>query len=224
MAFKGVDIRQSGDRILFRALLQDDAGALVTTGTTVLKLYELQSDGTLFSYDFNDDTFKSGALTTETLAMTHRQGDNSTTNTGLWTVAHATLTDFVAGNIYFAMVNNVLATPADQIREFQFAGAGVGPENALTAYDPPTKTEMDNSFATTDAKLARVFGLCLGNMVEDDIARDGDDNKTQSVLYLYDSKANAVTHDKITGLVGKYEANFTYAAALLSLMRVTEEA
>ena len=120
MAFRGIDVRETIDRLLFRALLQDSDGALLTSGTTTLKLYELQDDGTLESYDFNDNTFKTGALTTETLAMTHRQGNNSTTNTGLWTANLTTLTGFTPGNIYFAMVNNTGAFPVDQQREFQF--------------------------------------------------------------------------------------------------------
>lgn len=124
MTFRGVNIRETGDRILYRALLQDSAGALVTSGTTTLKLYELQNDGTLNSYDFNDNTFKAGALTTETQAMTHRQGNNGTTNTGIWTWAQTTLTGFVPGAICFALVNNTNASPVDQVREFQFGGGG----------------------------------------------------------------------------------------------------
>ncbi len=118
--FKGVDIRQTGSQLVFRALLQNSSGALLTTGTTTLKLYEVQSDGTLKSYDFNDNTFKTTALTTETLALTHRTGNNSTTNTGVWTAALATLTGFTAGAVYLALVNNSGASPTDQAREFQF--------------------------------------------------------------------------------------------------------
>jgi len=124
MAFRGIDIREAGDRILFRAFFQDGAGALETAGTVTLKLYKLQNDGTLLSYDFNDNTFKAGALTTETQTLTHRQGNNSTTDTGLWTYALTTLTGFTAGNIYFALVNDTLGFPTDQMREFQF-GSGV---------------------------------------------------------------------------------------------------
>jgi len=123
MAFKGIDVRQTGDRLIFRAFLQDSDGALVTSGTTTLKLYELQDDGTLKSYDFDDNTFKTTALTTETAAMTHQQGNNGATDTGLWTCALTTLAGFTAGNIYFAMVTNAGAGPTDQLREFQFGSA-----------------------------------------------------------------------------------------------------
>lgn len=118
---KGVDVRATTSELLLRALLQTSSGSLVTSGTTNLYLYELQmADGTLKSYDFNDNTFKSTALTTETLAMTHRLGNNGTTSTGIWTARLATLTGFTKGNIYFARASNSLATPVDQVREFQF--------------------------------------------------------------------------------------------------------
>ena len=123
MSFQGIDIRQSGDRLLFRALLLDADGAKVSAGTTSLYLYELQSDGTLKSHDFADNTFKTTALTTETAALTHRTGNNGGTNTGLWTAALTTLSGFTAGNVYLAMVHNSAACPAWQCREFQFAGS-----------------------------------------------------------------------------------------------------
>lgn len=81
------------------------------------------NDGSLKSYDFNDNTFKTSALTTETASMTHRTGNNATTNTGIWTYRLATLTGFTAGNIYFVLVNNTGANPSDSTREFQFGSA-----------------------------------------------------------------------------------------------------
>src|ERR1017187_9746481 len=96
-AQKGLDVRQTGTSIVFRAFLQTSAGALLGTGTTVLSIQELQSDGTIKSYDFNDNTFKTTALTTPTLAMTHRPSNNATTTTGFWTAALATLTGFTVG-------------------------------------------------------------------------------------------------------------------------------
>lgn len=121
--FKGVDCRQTGTALLFRALLQTSAGALLTSGSAALYLYEIQSDGTLKSYDFNDNTFKTTALTAETLALTHRTGNNSNTNTGIWTAALATLTGFTVGAVYLARVNASGAGPADQYREFQYGSA-----------------------------------------------------------------------------------------------------
>ncbi len=123
MTFRGIDIRETGDRLVFRAFVEDSNGALVATGTTSLYLYELQNDGTLKSYDFDDNTFKTTALTTETLALVHRQGNNATTNTGIWSENLTTLTGFTVGNIYLALVTNSNSAAADQVREWQF-GSG----------------------------------------------------------------------------------------------------
>lgn len=123
MSFQGVDVRATTDRLVFRALLLDSASAFVTTGTTVLRLHEIQTDGTFKTYDFDDNTFKTGACTTPTSAMTHRTGNNATYDTGVWTVALTTLTGFTVGNIYLATVNNSLATAPNQVREFQFGNA-----------------------------------------------------------------------------------------------------
>lgn len=121
--FKGVNVRQTGNELVFRAFLQNSSGALVTTGTTNIYLIEMQSDGTIKTYDFNDNTFKSTACTTENLAMTYRKSNNAATDTGLWTAPLSTLTGFTAGGIYLARVNNSGAYPTDQMREFQYGGA-----------------------------------------------------------------------------------------------------
>lgn len=137
MAFQGIDIRQIGDRIVFRALLYDSNNAILTSGTTNLRLYELQNDGTIKSYDWNSSTFKTTALTTENQTMTHRTGNNSTTNTGIWTYALTTLSGFTAGNIYFASIVNTSALPNAQVREFQFgvASGSVDPFDITTIAD-----------------------------------------------------------------------------------------
>lgn len=130
---KGIDVRQTISALIFRSFLLDETGAKVTSGTTNLYLYELQDDGTLKSYDFNDNTFKTGALTTEVNTMTHRQGNNSTTNTGIWTKALSTLTGFTIGGVYLAVVTNDNAQPSWQAREFQF-GSLEGDDGAFVPF------------------------------------------------------------------------------------------
>lgn len=120
MGFQGIDIRQRGDRLLFDALIMDADGAIVTSAGAVLRLYELQNDGTLKSYDFNSNTFKTTALTTETLSMTHRQGNNATVNTGLHTVALTTVSGFTEGGIYYARVDHASGFPTQQMRKFMY--------------------------------------------------------------------------------------------------------
>lgn len=125
MAFRGVDIRTSGDRVLFRVSLKDSAGAKITTGTATLRVFELQSDGSLKSCDFNDNTFKTTALTTATVNMSHQTGNNSTYDTGIWTYSLTTVSGFTRGSIYLALVSHASASPAEQEREFQY-GEGEG--------------------------------------------------------------------------------------------------
>src|ERR1700722_14724038 len=118
--FKGIDIVQTGSELVFRAFLQTSTGALVTSGTTNFYLMELQSDGTIKTYDFSSNTFKTATVTTETLAATYRKSNNGATDTGLWTATLSTLTGFTVGAIYLVRVNNSGASPTDQMREFQY--------------------------------------------------------------------------------------------------------
>ena len=133
MGFEGINTRESVDLILVRERLLDAAGDAVTTGDTYLYLYELQSDGTLLSYDWDDDTFKAGALTTETVAMVHQQGNNSTTDTGVWTYPVAVVTGFTPGSIYLQVVENAAASPVQTAREWQYGGKSrLGPQSKST--------------------------------------------------------------------------------------------
>lgn len=120
LGHKGIDVRQTANRLIFDASLKDTGGAKVTGGTSNLYLYELQDDGTLKSYDWNDNTFKSTALTTEVSTMTHRTGNNGGTSTGIWTKVLSTLTGFTNGALYYAVVSNTTAHPPQQERKFQF--------------------------------------------------------------------------------------------------------
>jgi hypothetical protein len=123
VGFKGVDVRQTGTALLLRTLLQSAAGALVTSGTTSLRLYELQSDGSLKTYDFSTNAFTAGVVTTPTASLNYQKSTNGTVDTGLWTYALTTLTGLTAGAIYLAHVNNPNASPTDQVREFQWGSA-----------------------------------------------------------------------------------------------------
>lgn len=121
---RGIDVRQTdGGQLVFRVGLDDVSGTLVSSGTATLYIYELQADGTLKSYDFNDNTFKTTALTTGSASMTHRTGNNSTVNTGIWTYVLSTLTGFTKGAIYIMMVSHDSASPPNQRREFMFGSA-----------------------------------------------------------------------------------------------------
>jgi hypothetical protein len=135
---EGIDLRASSgigaDRLMFEEHLIDVTGADITSGTASMRLYEEQSDGTLKSYDFADNTFKSTALTTETQALTHRTGNNGTYNTGIWSYALTTLTGFTPGKLYICKVSHS-SLPSSISRKFQYGG--------LLALNPATKYTFD---------------------------------------------------------------------------------
>lgn len=122
---KGVDVRQTANRVILRALLQDAEGAIVddTSTNATLAIYEQQDDGDLYALDFNDHLFndEDTARTTPTVEMTYRTVDGgSNTDTGLWTYALSNVSDFDDGGIYYAHIYHADAVPTDQIREFQW--------------------------------------------------------------------------------------------------------
>jgi hypothetical protein len=149
--FKGLSVRQTGTAIVLRAGLLDAAGAQVTSGTTTLHLFEFQSDGSLKTYDWNDNTFKATACTTGSTTMSHQQGNNSTQNTGVWTKALSTLTGFTAGAVYLVMVTNSGASPAWQWDEFQYGSA----EGDLVT------TGLSTGTATLSSNLKAILGTTL---------------------------------------------------------------
>src|ERR1043166_5292372 len=124
---KGIDVIQTGVAAVREFSLKDSSGAKVTTGTATYRVFEVQDDGTLKSFDFNDHTFKTTALTTATKAVTHRTGDNGTYNTGVWSVVLSTtdLAGFNAGRFYVEQCSNTGASPPDQERRFHYGSADV---------------------------------------------------------------------------------------------------
>lgn len=126
MATRGIDIRQTADRIIFRASLKDSSGNKVTTGTTELRVYRLEDDGTLdvLDWDAGAKDFVSSGAADDEVTMSHQQS-NGADNTGIWTyvLSDATiLANFDSGQIYIAQVTNSGAVPESQEREFQFGG------------------------------------------------------------------------------------------------------
>lgn len=175
MAWNGVNVRTSGERILFRTLLLNSAGTLVTSGTTTLRLYRIVNDGTIESYDFNDNTFKTTALTTETVNLVHRQGNNGTTNTGIWTYALTTVTDFSDDDMILALVNNSSATPAWQAHQFQYGGV----EGSITVASDVNVIKIDGLTAPAE-RLALSFPTAGGGIILDQ-SQAADDSTADSV-------------------------------------------
>lgn len=156
MPARGIDIRADSDRLVFRALLTDGAGNPLTSGTTELRLYELQDDGTLKVYDFADNTFKTTTPTDDEQTMAHqtvKDDAGADRDTGLWTLALATLTGFTRGRVYFAEVHHASAAPTRQVREFQCGGV----EGDQVGYGD--KQEIDRAAKT--AKIYEEDGVTL---------------------------------------------------------------
>jgi hypothetical protein len=127
MPFRGIAVCQSAaagaDRIVFSEVLKDSSNADITSGSATVELYELQDDGSIKSFDFGDHTFKTTALTTATLALTHRTGNNGGTNTGIWSAALTSIAGFTLGKSYIAKVRHSSAVPPAVEWQFQYGGA-----------------------------------------------------------------------------------------------------
>lgn len=107
----------------------------------------------------------------------------------------------------------------------------------FTTYDPNveyvitfdgTSTLVGNDrykHATNDSltqDMQRVLGMVLHNHVEDDVERDSRGNKLSSIIYFYNSAANATTHDKSTGLIGKYNVAVDTENDSMSLLKIIQ--
>lgn len=118
---RGMNIVRSADTsILFRVMALDASGNKITSGTMNMRLWRvIPTSGALETYDFNDDTFKAGAITTPTASLTHRQAENSTYNTGFWTRRHTVLTGFTVGDKYVVEYSHT-SLPNEITVEFQY--------------------------------------------------------------------------------------------------------
>lgn len=135
MTTSGINIRQSSGQVIVRASLKDSDGAKVTTGSTELRIYELQDDGSLKIFDFSNNEFTATDPTLALSQLTHRTGnpnDSDDIYTGIWTKELDALTDWVAGNIYIFQATNTLAFPESQEREIQFGNNEVFDTLALS--------------------------------------------------------------------------------------------
>jgi hypothetical protein len=112
-------IRSNDGSILFRAVLFDASGNPITTTATLMILHFVPASGDIETYDFNDNTFKTTAVTTRTQNLTHEQADNNTVDTGIHRHRHTTLTDFEIGDKYVAYVEHA-SLPAPIVAEFQY--------------------------------------------------------------------------------------------------------
>lgn len=103
-----------------------------------------------------------------------------------------------------------------------------GTDSAYTG-TPPTaaaiRTEIDSNstqLAAIITSLSRLLGLSYENAYQHTRVYSG--SLLQSAkLDLYDSKANATSHDGTTGIVAKYTLSFTYTGNNLATMQVVRD-
>lgn len=111
---EGIDIREAGTRIIFRAYLADADGGPIATGDARLSLFELGADGALVKFDWYDHTFKAANWTAPVAAMNRQE-----IAPGMWTLVLTELSAFTSGGIYLVAVHHD-EQPGDQWREFQY--------------------------------------------------------------------------------------------------------
>ena len=86
------------------------------------------------------------------------------------------------------------------------------------------RAEMDansTKFASMTSTLARIAGLVHENTYVT-FTYDGNSDNTTSTIQLYDTKANADTHNGTAGLVATYNMTATYAAHVPATVKVTK--
>ena len=131
---RGMNIVKASDgSILVRARLTDSSGAKITTGTASLYVLRFIPDtGALSTFDWDDNTFKTGAVTTPTSTLSHRTANNGSLDTGIWDkrIVSPALTAFSVGDKYVAYITHTDLLE-DLAVEFQY-GAGEGDDTPQT--------------------------------------------------------------------------------------------
>lgn len=125
MGSGGILHRQSSGYLMIRAFITSASGANVSTGNAVLRLYQILEDGSLASYDFTDNTFKTSSWGSTSVNMTHRTGYTAEA-TGLWTyrLPIASIVNHASSiGVLIATVNHTSAFPVQQAQEFSIGGA-----------------------------------------------------------------------------------------------------
>jgi hypothetical protein len=197
---KGINSRQTGTALLFWSDLFDSTGAFVTTGTTSLYIQELQSDGSIKTYDFNNNTFSSAAVTTETQSMTYRKSNNATTDLGLWTFALSTLTGFTIGAVYRFMVNNSNAYPANTKGVYFVYGSAEGDLITLAGSTGQAYLETDvEKWLTGTIPAVNVTGVPKVDLV--DVQGISASAATQVDANVVQALGNAVTTATANGVL-----------------------
>ena len=162
MTASGINVRPYDIDLMVRVSLKDSDGAKVTTGTTELRIYEIQDNGTLNVFDWTTNDFVAPGAGTpdDETTMTHQQRRDSTgadVDTGIWTKALATLTNFVEGAVYILQITNTNAFPESQEREIQIGFHEIFGD--ITAnLDGDVQGNVDGTVASVTGAVGSVTG------------------------------------------------------------------
>lgn len=204
--------------------LFDDSNVAITGGaaSTSLKIRR-GSDGYLL--DWNDTTFKNAAWTT--LATTFTEID-ATNVAGYYKKSSVNISGWTDG--WYQVIAGYTGSPKrNAVAEWLIKGGKLVEQRtadnldaavSLTALETTAQSIKTKTDTILWTDVTRLLGLTLDNAVEDDVVRDGSGNKTSSILYHYSSAANATTHDKATGLIGKYNVTASYTDSKMTLFKV----
>jgi len=135
--------------------------------------------------------------------------DTDTTIPGLLATIQA---DLDTPNQYKADVSGLATTVALNTHD--------GKLDTVDANVDSIKAITDNMPADTEAELTRILGMLFENAVWE-FSFTGDD-QTSGGIWLYDSAANATTHNKSTGLIGEYGMTCTFASGKPQVMKITK--
>lgn len=116
----GIDVRASGGKLLIDVYWEDENGP-ITTGTSTVMIGEAQDTGQFLTYDDSDKTFKATSAGTPTVSLTHRQWDNNTYDTGIWSAVLSDLSGFTPRATYRFIFEH--SSGLKQVWRWQFGGA-----------------------------------------------------------------------------------------------------
>jgi hypothetical protein len=130
VSYRGIQIRDAGDRIYFVVPFKDSSGDPVVASGGLLYLAKLTNTSagsvTYSTYDFNSNTFKTTAIATPNLtaALTHQKINNATVDTGDHNFMLETVTGFAVGDMIRVWAYHPNSSPQFLEDIFQYGQVG----------------------------------------------------------------------------------------------------
>jgi len=195
---KGIDIRQSGGTVLVRVGIDDASGNALAAGSASLRILEWQADGSLKQLDFADNTFKTGTLTTPTLAMAAWTLPDSTVS-GLWSavLSSGNVANFAVGGIYVAVVTHSALPGVTIRRECQYGSVegdlalnSTGAVSVSMTQAIPLSNTAQTIGDALNAARAQGFGKWLFDPIAKTLKLFGPDGATAVRTFTVDSATN----------------------------------